>query len=117
MITVIEGLSVFDLASSHCVMNSKCLLYFNNPLWASFSENKKNEILRFYSDYAPEDIIEEMKQGRNCVFEYDIEDVAILNASEWFPPSNYCPDPEYFFRALVFNQQASIVFENLNPIS
>ena len=116
MITVIEGLSVFELASSHCVMNNKCLLYFNNALWTSYDETKKEQILAFYSDYAPDDIIEEMRLGRNCVIEYDNEDVAVLNASEWFPPSSVCPDADHFFRALVINQQADIVFENLNPV-
>lgn len=116
MITVMEGLSVFELASSHCVMNNKCLLYFNNELWASFDENKKEQILAFYADYAPEDVIEEMRQGRNCVFEYTSDDVAMLNASEWFPPLSYVPEPDYFFRALVIDQNANIIFENLNPL-
>jgi hypothetical protein len=115
VITVIEGLSIFELISSYCVLNNKCLLYFDNSLWSSFDEDKKNQILEFYSDYAPEDIIEELKQGRNCVIEYTSEDVAIMNASEWFPPKKYCPSPEYFFRCLVFDSSSDIVFENLDP--
>lgn len=117
MITVIEGLSVFELASSHCVMNNKCLLYFNNPLWASFDDDKKEQILAFYADFAPEDIITEMRLGRNCVVEYSSEDVATLNASEWFPPLSVCPEADYFFKSLVINQQAEIVFENIEPVS
>lgn len=116
MITVIEGLSIFELMSSYCVLNNKCLLYFHNPLWASFDEKKKSEIIEFYSDYAPEDIIEEIKQGRNCVIEYTSEDVAILNASEWFPPKKYCPAPEYYFRAIVMDNTSDLVFENLDPV-
>lgn len=115
MITVIEGLSIYELISNYCILNNKVLLYFDNSLWSSFDEDKKNQILEFYSDYAPEDIIEELKQGRNCVIEYTSEDVAIMNASEWFPPKKYCPSPEYFFRCLVFNVNSNIVFENIDP--
>lgn len=115
MITVIEGLSIYELISNYCILNNKVLLYFDNSLWSSFDGDKKNQILEFYSDYAPEDIIEELKQGRNCVIEYTSEDVAIMNASEWFPPKKYCPSPEYFFRCLVFNVNSDIVFENVDP--
>ena len=116
MITVIETISVFELISNYCVLNNKCILFFDNSLWNSFDEKKKDEILEFYSEYAPDDIIQTIKQGRDCAIEYTNEDVAILNASEWFPPKKYCPAPEYFFRCLVFNEKADIVFENLDPV-
>jgi len=115
VIIVTEGLSIFELMSDYCVSHNKCLLYFNNPLWASFDDEKKSEIIEFYSDYAPDDIIEEIRQGRNCVIEYNNDDVAVLNAAEWFPPRKYCPSPEYYFRVLVMDTSSDIVFENLDP--
>lgn len=116
MITVIETISIFELINNYCALNGTCILFFENPLWSSFDDEKKNQILEFYSDYIPDDIIETIKQARDCAIEYKIEDVAIMNASEWFPPKSFCPSPEYFFKCLVFNQNSDIVFENLDPV-
>lgn len=112
MITPIETLSIYELISSHCVMNNVCLLYFENKLFSSFTKEKKNQIFDFYSEYIPEDILDELRQERNCVIEYSSDDVAVLNAVEWFPQIEICPDPSYFFRCLVFDKDANIIFEN-----
>lgn len=114
MITPIEYLSIFDLMSNYCVLNNKYLLYFNNEYWSTFDDDKKQEILDFYADYAPDVILEEMKYGRNCVIEYSNDDVAILNAAQWFPPKSLCPSPEYFFRCLVMDNKTDLIFENIN---
>ena len=115
MITVIESLSVYELAGSHCVMNNKSLLLFENAKFATFDADKKAACLAFYAEYAPEDIISIMGGERDCCIEYGSEAVAVMNATEWFPPQSACPDPDYYFRALVFDTDANIVFENLNP--
>ena len=115
MIIPIVPLSVYELASSHCVMNNRYLLYFENKLFSSFTEEKKDQIAEFYSDYIPETILDEVRDGRTCAIEYSNEDVVLLNASEWFPPIELCPDPSYFFRCLVFDNNANIIFENISP--
>lgn len=115
MITAIESLSVYELAGSHCAMNNKYLLYFENKKWGLFDDAKKQACLDFYADYVPEDIILIMQDERDCCIEYTSEEVAILNASEWFPPKAYCSDPDFYFRVLVFDPNANIVFENLDP--
>lgn len=115
MITVIETLSVYELAGSHCVMNNKCLLHFENKKFHTFDDAKKQACLDYYADYVPEDIILVMGAERDCAIEYDSEEVAVLNASEWFPPQSACPDPDFYFRVLVFDTDANIVFENTNP--
>lgn len=115
MIIVTETLSVYELASSHCVMNNKCLLYWEHATWATLTDAKKTEVLTWLSDYCDEDVVEAIKAGRNCCVEYTSEEVAVLNASEWFPPRASCPDADHYFRALVFDNNADIVFENLDP--
>ena len=115
MITTIESLSSFELAGSHCAMNNVCLLHFENKKFSGFDDAKKQACLDFYADYVPDDIISIMGAERDCAIEYSSEEVAVLNASEWFPPQAYCSDPDFYFRVLVFDQNANIVFENVNP--
>jgi len=115
MITVIDTLSVYELAGSHCVMNNKCLLHFENKKFHTFDDAKKDACLEWLSEYCPEDIVLAIRGERDCCIEYDSEEVATLNASEWFPPQTYAPDPDFYFRVLVFDTAANIVFENLNP--
>ena len=115
MITTIDSISVYELAGSHCAMNSVFLLYFENTKFSGFSAEKKQACLDFYADFVPEDIISIMGAERDCAIEYSSEEVAVLNASEWFPPKAYCSDPDFYFRVLVFDNNANIVFENLDP--
>lgn len=115
MITVIETLSIYEFIGSHCVMNNKSILHFDNPRWSTFDDTKKTACLEWLADYCPDDIIEAIRGERDCGIEYGSEEVAVLNASEWFPPQSVCPDPDYYFRALVFDNNANIVFENTNP--
>ena len=113
MITTIESLSVYELAGSHCAMNNKCLLYFENKKWGTFDDAKKQACLDFYADYVPEDIILIMQDERDCAIEYGSEEVAVLNASEWFPPVSAYENADHYFRALVFDNNGNIVFENV----
>ena len=113
MITTIESLSVYELAGSHCAMNNKCLLYFENKNWGTFDDAKKQACLDFYADYVPEDIILIMQDERDCAIEYGSEEVAVLNASEWFPPVSAYENADHYFRALVFDNNGNIVFENV----
>tara|TARA_B100001989_G_C24490577_1_gene439320 strand:- start:108 stop:458 length:351 start_codon:yes stop_codon:yes gene_type:complete len=115
MITVIETLSVYDMISSHCVMNNKCILHFENKKFHTMDDATKTACLDWLGGYAPEDIILAIKGEGKCAIEYKSEDVAILNAGEWFPPQSAAPVPDYYFRAMVFNGDANIVFENINP--
>ena len=112
MITTIETLSVYELAGSHCVMNNVCLLHFENAKWATLDDAKKTTVLTWLADYCPEDIIEAIRAERDCCIEYGSDEVATLNASEWFPTLEHCPDADHYFRALVFDQGANIIFEN-----
>lgn len=115
MITVIETLSVYDMISSHCVMNNKCILHFENKKFHTMDDATKTACLTWLEGFAPEDIILAIKGEGKCAIEYKSEDVAVLNASEWFPPQSVAPVADYYFRALVFNGNADIVFENINP--
>ena len=115
MITVIETLSVYDMVSSHCVMNNKCILYFENNKFHTMDDATKTACLTWLEGFAPEDIILAIKSEEKCAIQYSSEDVAILNASEWFPPKASAPVADYYFKAMVFNGNADIVFENIDP--
>ena len=48
----------------------------------------KTACLTWLEGFAPEDIVLAIKGEGKCAIEYSSEDVAILNASEWFPPQS-----------------------------
>ena len=113
MITTIESLSVSELIGSHCVMNNKCILYFENAKWGSMDDAAKTACLAALGEYAPDDIVSIIQGERDCCIEYSSEEVALMNASEWFPPASAYANADHYFRALVFDADANIVFENV----
>ena len=113
MITTIESLSVYELAGSHCAMNNVCLLHFENAKWATFDDAQKAACLAALEDYVPDDIISIIDGERDCAIEYGSEEVAVLNASEWFPPVSAYENADHYFRALVFDNNGNSVFENV----
>ena len=66
MITVIETLSVYDMISSHCVMNNKCILHFENKKFHTMDDATKTACLTWLEGFAPEDIVLAIKGEGTC---------------------------------------------------
>lgn len=113
MIIIGNELSIFDLISSYTQRYQCACLYFDLTKYNNLSDEKKEQVNSFYSEFIDDYVLDIIKQGIYTTIKFDDEDVATVNAVSWFPKIDYCPDEDYFIRAYVVNVYGDIVWENI----
>jgi len=113
MIIFGNELSVFDLITSYTQRHQCSCLYFDLTKYNNLSNEKKEQVNSFYSEFIDDYVLDIIKQGIYTIIKFDDEDVATVNAVSWFPKIDYCPDEDHFIRAYVVNVYGDIVWENI----
>jgi hypothetical protein len=113
MLEIYEGISIFDLLSHYALWHNKTLVYFVNKKFQFLEESKKAEIIAFYRDYLPDDIIEKIEANNHQTIIFDNVDAAILTVSGWFPAIDYLPDSDYYWHTYVIDSGGEFVYENI----
>ena len=116
MLEIYQGLSIFDMLSHYALWHNKTLVYFVNKKFEFLEETKKNEIIEFYKDYLPDDIIEKILANIHQTAIFDTVDSAIFNVSSWFPPIEHLPDSDYYWHTYVVGPDGEFVYENITVV-
>lgn len=113
MIEIYDSYSVYDLLFSYAEKNDCALMYFYNPFYSCLDESKKNEILLFYQEFLPEDILLKIKNTNECIIKFETVDYAVMCASEWFPPEENLPELCYYWKCYVVSSSGEFEYENI----
>lgn len=58
MLEIYEGLNTLDLLAHYALWHNQTLVYFVNKNFKSLDDNKQQEILSFYEEFLPDDILQ-----------------------------------------------------------
>lgn len=108
-----EIINEWELVETYCQTKNKSVVYFRNPRISLASETKQQQVWDWYADFAEEDVLTAMKtMGTWDMVVFDNLDVAIANASAWFPANQYCPDEDYYWECHVIGPDGDFEWRN-----
>lgn len=109
----IESLRLFDVLEKYAELNSKALLIYI-PCWENESDEMKQEIVDFYRDKMPEEIINSLPSGQMRIIEYPNFDIALLNANLYFPYVEAIEDinPKYRIDCYIVDEMGKTCWHN-----
>jgi hypothetical protein len=113
MIEIYDSYSVYDILFDYAERNNCALIYFYNELYSSFDADKKQEILSYYEEFLPEDILLKIKNTNERIVKCETTDSAVMNATEWFPAVDYLPDSDYYWHCYVISPEGEFEYENI----
>lgn len=115
MIEVFDSKSHLDILSEYCSQNKCSVVYFTNKIFERSEDSEvKNNVILFYSEFLPDDLIEILKKQRDNIIKFENNETAIINATSWFPKKHQLPGEEYYWYSCVVDSSGDIIFENLS---
>jgi hypothetical protein len=112
MLEIYEGLNTLDLLSHYALWHNQTLVYFVNKNFKSLDENKQQEILSFYEEFLPDDILQKIIADNDHTVVFSTLDSAMVNAASWFPAIDYLPDADYYWHTYVIGPDGDFEYEN-----
>ena len=112
MLEIYEGLNILDILSHYALWHNQTLIYFVNKKFEFLDENKRQEILAFYQEHLPDDILEKILLSRENIILCNTTDSALINAISWFPSLDYLPDADYYWHTYVIGPDGDFEYEN-----
>ncbi len=80
----LDCLRLFDVLENYAKLINKALLIFI-PSWENESDEVKQEIVNFYQDKMPVEIVNSLVTGQMRIIEYPNFDTALFDANLYFP--------------------------------
>ena len=113
MLEIYEGLNTLDLLSHYALWHNQTLVYFVNKKFEFLDKNKQEEILKFYQEYLPDDILEKIIANNDHTVMFNTLDSALINVISWFPALDYLPDSDYYWHTYVIGPDGEFEYENI----
>ena len=115
---MLEVINEWELVEAYCQSKNKCVVYFRNPRIAAADATKQQQVWDWYADFAEDQVLDAMKtMGTWDMVTFDNVDAAIANAAAWFPPSEDCPDTDYYWECHVIGPDGDFEWRNRDSIS
>ena len=106
---MLEVINEWELVEAYCQSKNKCVVYFRNPRIAAADATKQQQVWDWYADFTEDQVLDAMKtMGTWDMVTFDNVDAAIANASAWFPPSEDCPDTDYYWECHVIGPDGDL---------
>lgn len=112
MLISMNPLRLYDIVAGYAKEKQKYVLVINMYPWKSLDSVKKEEVKNYYLDFIPVDEHAEIFSNDITFYEFNSEARATDIASEWFPPSTFFDDLDYFVYVQVITPGGAIVFSN-----
>jgi hypothetical protein len=113
MLEIYEGLNTLDLLSHYALWHNQTLVYFVNKKFEFLDKDKQEEILKFYQEYLPDDILEKIIANNDHTVMFNTLDSALINVISWFPALDYLPDSDYYWHTYVIGPDGEFEYENI----
>jgi hypothetical protein len=109
----LDCLRLFEILEDYSKIINKALLIII-PAWENETEELKSEVIYFYKDKMPEEIVNSLVTGQIRIIKYDNFDLAVEDAETYFPPLEAIEEinPKYKIKCWIINELGQACWQN-----
>lgn len=113
MLVSMNPLRLYEIIAGYAKEKNKSVLYIDMRTFLSLPEEKREVIKQWYLDeQIPQDEHAEIFANDMTFYEFNTETKATDVAMDWFPPSSYFEDQDYFIQVKVITPGGAISYTN-----